>query len=215
MPAVDRPDVPDTLFGKIRADPVRAPEYLALAAAERHGPSAAQWAATRGGRREGRRLAKEVKRTHARFARFGGAATGVGGWITMLPDLAGVGWIQSRMVFFIAAAFDFDPQDRMRPAELLVLWELYDDVAEAREALDGTGKSVAEAAARRAMDPTRSDEALLARLTRAAATHGGRKMAGRFIPGAAIVFNAVGNERSTRALADDAIRFYGGVDARP
>ena len=33
---------------------------------------------------------------------------------------------------------------------------------------------------------------------------------GRLIPFAAIVFNAVANERSTRALADRAIRFYGG-----
>src|SRR5687767_7312370 len=108
MPAVDRPDVPDSLLGRIRADPVRAPEYLALAAAERHAPAAAGWAAERAGtRKNARRLAKSVKRTHARYARFGGAATGVGGWITMLPDLAAVGWIQSRMVFFIAAAYGF------------------------------------------------------------------------------------------------------------
>jgi hypothetical protein len=30
------------------------------------------------------------------------------------------------------------------------------------------------------------------------------------IPCVAILFNAVGNERRTRALADKAIRFYGG-----
>ena len=32
----------------------------------------------------------------------------------------------------------------------------------------------------------------------------------RLIPGVAIAFNAVANERDTRALADRAIRFYGG-----
>jgi hypothetical protein len=30
------------------------------------------------------------------------------------------------------------------------------------------------------------------------------------IPGFAIAWNAIGNERRTRALADRAIRFYGG-----
>jgi hypothetical protein len=68
--------------------------------------------------------------------------------------------------------------------------------------------TIAEATARKA---TRGEEeALLARLAKAAAQRGGRHMAGRFIPGAAIFFNAVGNERATRELADRARRFYGG-----
>jgi EcsC protein family len=186
---------------------VRAPEYVALAAAERHGPAAAAWVINEG-RRNPRRLARRAKRAHARLARFGGAATGVGGWMTIAPDLAALGWIQSRMVFFIAAAFGFDPLDRMRPAELLVLWELFDEPVAAREALDGAGRTVAEAAARRAV--VGSDEAVLARLARAAAARGGRHLAGRMIPGAAVVFNAVGNERATRDLANRAIAFYGG-----
>ena len=37
-----------------------------------------------------------------------------------------------------------------------------------------------------------------------------RHLAVRFIPGIAIVFNAVSNERRTRALAEKAIAFYGG-----
>ena len=206
--AEPRPAVPENLLARLRADPVRAPEHLALAAAERHAPAAAEWAAANG-RRSPDRLAKKAKRAHARFARFGGAATGIGGWMTVLPDLAALGWIQSRLVFYIAAAYDYDPRDPMRPAELLVLWNLYDDPVQAREALDGAGQTVAEAAARKAV--SRSDEeALLARLARAAAQRGGRHMAGRFIPGAAVFFNAIGNERATRELADRAIRFYGG-----
>ena len=39
---------------------------------------------------------------------------------------------------------------------------------------------------------------------------GRARLAGRLIPGVAILFNAVGNERRTRVLADRAIRFYGG-----
>ena len=198
---------PSSLLARLRADPVRAPEQIALAAAERHGPAAVAWMA--GQRpRDGQRLGRRAKRQHARLARVGGATTGVGGWTMILPDLASVAWIQSRMVFYIAAAYGFDPLDRMRPAELLVLWELYDDPIAARAALDGVGRSVAEAAARRAVQG--SDEALFARLARAAAARGGRHLAGRMIPGAAIFFNAIGNERATRELADRAIKFYGG-----
>jgi hypothetical protein len=208
MTADAAPRLPDSLLGRLRADPVRAPEVLALMAAERHGPAAAEWVATfRSG--NARKLARRAKRSHARLARLGGAVTGVGGWTTVVPDLAALAWIQSRMVFFIAAAYGFDPRDPMRPAELLVLWDLYDDPVAARSALDGAGQTVAEAAARKAV--SRPDEdALTSRLARAAAAHGGRHMAGRFIPGAAIIFNAVGNERATRALADRAIAFYGG-----
>jgi hypothetical protein len=36
------------------------------------------------------------------------------------------------------------------------------------------------------------------------------RAARRLIPGVAIAFNAIANERDTRALADKAIRFYGG-----
>jgi hypothetical protein len=37
-----------------------------------------------------------------------------------------------------------------------------------------------------------------------------RRLGGRLVPGFAILLNAVGNERETRALADRAIAFYGG-----
>jgi hypothetical protein len=37
-----------------------------------------------------------------------------------------------------------------------------------------------------------------------------RRLAGRLVPGFAIMFNAVSNERDTRRLADRCIRFYGG-----
>jgi hypothetical protein len=201
------PAPPASLLDRLRADPVRAPELLALAAAERHGPAAMEWFTGQRARHP-EKLARKAKRAHARLARFGGAATGVGGWTTIVPDLAALGWIQSRMVFYIAAAYGFDPRDPMRPAELLVLWGLYDDPVEARTALDGAGRTIAEATARKA---TRgSEDALLTRLASAAARHGGRHMAGRFIPGAAIFFNAIGNERATRELADRARRFYGG-----
>jgi hypothetical protein len=127
----------------------------------------------------------------------------------MVPDMAALAWIQSRMVFFLAAAHGFEPTDRMRPAELLVLWDLQPDPAVALQALDGAGQSTASSYVRGKLDRD-EEQSLAARLARVAVQHGGRRMAGRFVPGAAILFNAVGNERATRDLADRAIAFYGG-----
>ena len=202
-------ELPPGLWDRLRLDPVRAPEHIALAAAEKHGPSADAWAAEKRRRfaHDGRELAEMAKRRHATLARFEGAATGVGGIITLLPDMVGLAWIQTRLVFYIAAAFGYDPRDPMRPAELLVLMELYDDVRDARAALDGMGKTIAESYIGSKLE---REEVLAIRLAKMVGKRSARKLAGRMIPFAAIAFNAVGNERTTRALANRAIRFYGG-----
>jgi hypothetical protein len=202
-------DVPRSLWERIRADPVRAPEHVALAAAEAHAPAAAAWAADKRRRfaHGNHELAQMAKRRHATLARFEGAATGVGGIFTIVPDLVALAWIQSRLVFFIAAAYGYDPHDPMRPAELLVLRDLYPDPQTARRALDGIGATVAESYVG---SKVQREEVLATRLLRFVGRRAVRKLAGRVIPGVAIAFNAIGNERNTRELADRAIRFYGG-----
>jgi hypothetical protein len=204
-----RAAVPEKLWERIRADPVRAPEHIALAASEKHGPAADAWAAEKRRRyaHDGRELAEMAKRRHATLARFEGAVTGVGGILTILPDMVGLVWIQSRLVFFIAAAYGYDPRDPIRPAELLVLTELYPDVPTARAALDGVGKTIAESYIGSKLE---REEVLAVRLAKMIGRRGVRRLAGRMIPFAAVAFNAVANERTTRQLADRAIRFYGG-----
>jgi hypothetical protein len=202
-------ELPFSLWERLRADPLRAPEHIALAASERHAPAAAAWVEERKRMyaHSPAELAQMAKRRHAALARFGGAATGFGGIVTVIPDLAAAAWIQSRMVFFIAAAYGYDPHDPMRPAELLVIRELYPDPQTARRALDGVGTTVAEAYAGSKLQ---REEALATRLARFVGRRLTRRLAGRLIPFAAIAFNAIGNERETRALADKTIKFYGG-----
>jgi EcsC protein family len=203
--------VPEGLWARLRDDPLRAPEHIALAAAEHHAPAAAAWAAEKRGRYAvgNRELAVMAKRRHATLARFGGAATGVGGLLTVVPDLVLLAWIQSRLVFFMAAAYGYDPHDPMRPAELLVLRDLYPDPQTARQALDGIGRTVAEAYVGAKIEHGR-EQAMLGRLLRFVGKRTATRAARRLIPGIAIAFNAVANERDTRALADKAMRFYGG-----
>jgi hypothetical protein len=200
---------PESLWERLRADPLRAPEHVALAASEFHAPAAAAWADRR--KRvygtDPKTLAQMARRRHMNLASVEGAATGVGGFITLVPDLVGLAWIQSRLVFFIAAAYGFDPRDRMRPAELLVLNGLYDDPTAARKALDGIGETLVETYVGGKL--TR-DETLAFKLAKSVGKSTTKKFAGRLIPGFAIAFNSVSNRRDTNALAKRAIKFYGG-----
>src|SRR5919108_3311359 len=139
--------LPPGLWDRLRLDPVRAPEHIALAAARTFGPQAARWTEDKRARFAvgPAELARMAKKRHATMARFEGAATGLGGVVTMVPDLVALSWIQSRLVFYVAAAYGYDPSDPMRPAELLVLHDFYPDPLTARRALDGVGSTLIEA----------------------------------------------------------------------
>src|ERR1700755_3516299 len=119
-PSDSAPQPPPGLLSRLREDPARAAEHIALTAAEVHGPAAAKWA--REHRATGRyspyALGEMARKRHATWSGMTGAATGVGGVITRVPDLVALAWLQSRMVFFVAGAFGWDPLDPMRPAEL-------------------------------------------------------------------------------------------------
>ena len=94
---------------------------------------------------------------HVRFARIEGGALGIGGIVTAAPDLVALLWLQSRMVWYIAAAYGYDPNHPMRPAEYLALQGLYDTPAHAREALDGVGKRLAFAMAEKPLTGRRPE----------------------------------------------------------
>ena len=205
-----RRELPPGLWDRLRLDPVRAPEHISLAAARTFAPQAEAWAAEKRSRYAvgPTELATMAKRRHATLARFEGAATGVGGFVTIVPDMVALIWIQARLVFYVAAAYGYDPHDPMRPAEALVLFEVYPDPATARRALDGVGSTLVESYVGSKLQ---REEALALRLAKVLGVRSARRLAGRLIPGFAIAWNAVGNERRTRALANRAIRFYGGT----
>lgn len=203
---------PASLLERLRADPVRAPEHIALAAADAFGPPAAAWA-----HRQRNVMGKHpiamgemARKRHVNLASAEGAAMGAGGIITIVPDLVALAWLQSRMVFYIAGAYGWDPRDPMRPAELLALTGLYHSPAGAREALDGVGTSVAE---HYVGSKLQRDEALASKLVKMVSKSGAKKVAGKLIPGFAIAFSAVSNRRDTNALGKRAVAFYGGTPA--
>ncbi len=206
---IERP--PKRVWDRILAEPDRAPEYIALAAAERFGPQAAAWVRDAGAGHTPAELARVAFKKHVRLARLEGGALGVGGIITAAPDIVALLWIQSRMVFYIAAAYGYDPSHPMRPAEYLALQGLYDTPAEARQALDGVGKRMAQAMAEQVLLSNRRTDALHLRLVKYIAKRFARRYAGRFIPLIGAPIGAIQNGSVTRQLGERALKYY----ARP
>jgi hypothetical protein len=156
------------------------------------------------------KLAKIAFRKHVRLARLEGATLGVGGAITVAPDFVALLWIQSRMVFYIAAAYGYDPRHPMRPAELLALQGVYDTPAEAREALDGVGKLMAQRMVEKAL-ASRNDNRLHTRLAKYLAKRMARRYAGKLIPLIGSPIGAIQNGAVTKELGRRTLTYY----ARP
>ena len=192
------------------AQPERAPELIALAAADRFGPQAAEWARIAGPGHSPKQLARVAYRKHVRLARLEGGALGIGGVFTAAPDMVALMWIQSRMIFYIAAAYGYDPVHPMRPAELLALQGVYTSPAEARRALDGMGKLMAQAMVEKAL-VGRSTESLQRRLVKYLAKRLARRYAGRYIPLIGAPLGAIQNAGATKEIGKLALSYY----ARP
>ena len=205
---IERP--PKRVWDRILAEPDRVFEVIALAGAERFGPQAAEWVRIAGAGQSPEKLARIAYKKHVRLARLEGGALGIGGAITAAPDLVALIWIQTRMVFYIAAAYGYDPLHPMRPAEYLALQGLYDTPAQAREALDGVGKHMAQAMAERALSGRRTD-ALHLRLAKYIAKRLARRYAGRLIPFIGAPIGAIQNGGVTKDLGQRALSYY----ARP
>ena len=198
--------VPSSLWERIRDDPFRAPEHIALAAAERFAPPAERWAAEGRARHSSAELARIARRRHVRLSRLEGAVAGIGGAFAIAPDLAALAWIQGRMIFFVAAAYGFDPHHPMRPAELLTLQEIYPTAAEARAGLDGAGRLMAT---QYVASWVEREKAVTSRLVKLVGGSIAKRTVFR-IPLLSVPVFAAQNARATSRLGDRAIAYYGG-----
>jgi hypothetical protein len=208
IPYMERP--PKALWNRVVAQPERAPELIALAAADRFGPQAEEWVRVAGAGHSPKKLAKIAYKKHVRLAQLEGGVLGVGGAFTAAPDVVALIWIQSRMIFYIAAAYGYDPRHPMRPAELLALQGVYATPEDARRALDGMGKLMAQAMVEKAL-AGRTPDRLHRRLVRYLARRLARRYAGRLIPFIGAPIGAIQNGNATKYVGRLALSYY----ARP
>ena len=68
---------PQSLWNRILAEPARAPEYIALAAADHFGPEAEEWVRIAGPGHTPKKLARIAYRKHVRLARLEGGLLGL------------------------------------------------------------------------------------------------------------------------------------------
>lgn len=216
----DRDEVrhlPEGLWQTMRSDPTSAPQHLALAATDRWGHQARDYAD--GVRREhpdatNAELAEMVKDRHAMLARMEGAAAGVPGSVAplagsaaaLLPDLGALAWIQSRMVVHIAAVYGHDTTDRETAAELLVLQGIYSTTKVARVALEEASKRVATRLVNQYIKG--ATLVLLKQLFRYVGIKFTRVGLLKAVPFISIPINAAVNEVATRSLAKRTIKYY-------
>ena len=200
-------EAPKGLWDQVRVQPDRAPELIALAAAERLAPGAERWATEHSGAPPAELARRAVKR-HVRISRVEGAAAGLAGAWGIAPDLAALAWLESRMVLHVAASYAFDPHHPMRPAELLALQGVYPTAQEARDALDGVGRHMAVAYAEGKLRG--GDAKLRSRLLKMVGERVAQRGAAKLIPGIASPINAIQNGNAVADLGEKAIRFYGG-----
>lgn len=209
--------LPEGLWKQLLSDPAHAPQHLALAAVDRWGEQARDYA--EGVRKRypdatNRELAEVVKKRHVLLARSEGAAAGVpasfaplvGAAAAILPDVGALAWIQSRMVVHIAAVYGHDTNDREMAAELLVLQGIYTTTEAARVALTEATKRVATRAV--TLHLKGGTLLLLKQLFRYVGIKFTRAGVLKVVPFVAIPVNAAVNGLSTGSLARRAIKFY-------
>jgi|GEM_PF-1111449 len=179
--------VPSSTLRHLLARPAYAPELLALAAVERIGPAARDWAARLRDdypAASDDALARLAARRFTRLAGAGAAVATAGGLLGPALELVTLGWTQAAVTLHVAAAYRHDPTDRDRAAELLALTGMQPDVAAAHAALDAAGRPTAdddEDPALRLLDGAQRFTEAVSRLTDGGWTL--LRLPARFLPG--------------------------------
>jgi hypothetical protein len=204
--------LPRGLLTDIYRDPTYALETIALASVTVHGPAAKRWVQSRHHLRYSHdQLAKSALRRSTNSAFVEGAALGLGGFITAVPDAAALVWILSREAIFVAAAYGHDPTHPDRAAEVLVICDVYPDLESAKAGLERRGQRLPLALAKqqtlRFMSPG-GNRTAGSRLVRYATARFAKNKGARMVPGLGSVLGAIDNSASARRIGQRAMDFY-------
>ncbi len=207
---------PAGLFQAMLADPVHAPERLALEAVRICGPEAAAWAERIRRERPELTIAELAMRTRTKFTRqsqASGAATGALGLPGAAVDVAVSSWTQARMILYLAALHHQDPTDPERAAEILYFTGVHKAIALAETAVEVTAKRApATAMLKQGENAGRSTVyagmVLAVSLSKMLGRKAVKSLVTRAIPFGAIPLGAWTNGRAMSALADRVVTEY-------
>lgn len=212
------------LWERMRTDPEYAPEHLALEAVRRLGPEARDWAArvrAHNPRLTADEVAQLAIRRFVARARLSGAISGVAGLPGTVVDLGVLAWMQARMVLYVAAAYQHDPEHPDRATDLLVLQRVHKVAQTARLALGvAVGRERASVLLGQSGTPLRQAMLRLGlKLARMVGIRAVKRLVAKAVPGAAIVLGGWANSSATKALAARSVAYYrpgpGASPARP
>lgn len=204
-------DVPPGLLRRALADPVHAPELLALRAVSQladRAQSDVRLLRERNPHATDRQLAVYFKLKYSRAARWEGAGTGMAGLAGLPADLVLLAWVQNKLVLSIAAVYGHDMSDHTdRAADLLMIQGVHNSRDAARRALVDL---VQEASTRLIKRYLRKDVLVLVKqMFRVVGIKFTRKaVLEKAVPLVSAPISAGVNEVSTRLLANQAIKFY-------
>ncbi len=206
---------PPGLFQALLADPIHAPERLALEAVRLCGPEAAAWAARVRAEQPHLTTAELAMRTRTRFTRHSqatGAASGALGLPGVVIDVVVSSWTKARMILYLAALHDQDPTRPERAAEILYFTGVHKAVALAETAVEVTARRAPATAMLKQGGGSRSSIYAAMLLVVSLGKMLGRKtvksVATRAIPMGAIPISAWSNGRAMSALADRTVTEY-------
>jgi hypothetical protein len=213
-------------WSQLLDDPGHAPELLALAAVQAIGPRAADWA---GRTRESYPSANSAALARLAVAQFtrrggvGGALAAAAGSHAAVALLGAAAWTQAELVLHVAAAFEQDPTDPARAADLLMLTRVHPSREDAAAAIDAALRRSAGPAAPRTASAEREPTGSAVETIRATARRLGRPLAvqagawlamraaNRFFPGTSLLVGAFTGSAATENLAVRTVAFYRGV----
>lgn len=202
---------PVGLWERMRADPVYAPEYLALEAVRIIGPRAVAWVEyvrTVQPHLSPDDLATVAAKKFANIAALSGAVSGAAGLPGAVVDFGVLAWNQSRLVLHVAAAYGVDPRDPERATDLLVLQQVHGAVEAARTALGVASGRASVGAAAAKLGGGKALGRLTVRLAKMAGMRAVKRLGAKVIPGAAIIFGSWANRAAAKDLAARAIAHY-------
>lgn len=207
--ATDDARPPQRLLEEMLADPVHAPERLAIEAVARCGPEAARWvtqARVADPQLPTAALAMQVRERFVKLARLSGAAGGALGLPGAVADVGLLAWNNARMIVHLAAVHGFDPTDDERAAEILYFTDVYKAIAVAEQAVEVASR---RAPARSLLaQSSRSAGALALSLGRMLGKKTAKRLVTRAVPFASIPLGAWSNDRATGHLADRVVLAY-------